>query len=116
MKEVVLKDLLVTIKETKSFVLEQAPDVAQEMILLARIESVVVLTGSVFLFYLVFYFKRKIAELEYDCDDISMAYTLLSIISPIFGMFGLICVLSHLSCWFTPKYFLLKELSKLIGG
>ena len=56
MKEEVLKDLLVTIKETKSFVLEQAPDVAQEMILLARIESVVVLTGSLFLFYLVFYF------------------------------------------------------------
>ncbi len=116
MKEEVLKELLSTIKDTKSFVLEQAPDVAQEMILLARIESVAVLAVSLFLFYLVFYLHRKIGELEYDCDDRSMVYSLLSIISPIFGMLGLICVLNHLSCWFAPKYFLIKQLCKLIGG
>ena len=116
MKEEVLKELLVTIKDTKSFVLEQAPDVAQEMILLARIESVIILIGSLLLFYLLFYFKRKLSEVERSYDEMSMVYALLSIISPIFGMFGLIAVLSSLSCWFAPKYFLLKELSKLIGG
>ena len=116
MKEEVLKDLLVTIKETKSFVLEQAPDVAQEMILLARIESVIVLIGSLLFFYLLFYFKGKLNEIESNYDDMSMVYALLSIISPIIGVIGLVAVLGSLSCWFAPKYFLLKELSKLIGG
>ena len=114
MKEEVLKELLETIKDTKSFVLDQAPDVAKEMILLARIESIIILIGSLFLFYLLFYFKRKLSEIESSYGEMSMIYTLLSIISPIFGMFGLICVLSNLSCWFAPKYFLLEELSKLI--
>ena len=116
MKEEVLKELLVTIKDTKSFVLEQAPGVAQEMIFIARIESSIILVGSLIAIFSFFFFQKKIKEDEDSYSEICFVYSILSVVSPTIGVIIFARFLSNLSCWFAPKYFLLKELSKLIGG
>jgi len=113
MKEEVLKELLETIKDTKSFVLEQAPDVAQEMILIARVESFIIFIVIIISIYGFLFSKKKVKELKPNTDA-SLAYTFSTIAFPGVFIITFMKLVSYLPCWIAPKYFLLKELSKLI--
>jgi len=114
MKEELIKELLTTIKDTKNFVLDQAPEVAQEMILLARVESAIFFAVSLFFITIAFTFlKNKHLKCD-EYSDESLTYLLMRIVFPIIGFCGVLCAINNLSCWIAPKVFLLKQLSNLL--
>jgi hypothetical protein len=117
MKEELIKELLTTIKDTKSFVLDQAPEVAQELILSARVESAIGLLFILIIISISLWFFKKGLKLKkeeegtycykhIDCfggSAIALACTI-----------PFICAMD-LACWFAPKAFLIREISKLVN-
>lgn len=117
MKEELIKELLTTIKDTKSFVLDQAPEVAQELILLARVESAIYFLFIIIISSISLWFFKKGLKLKKEEEDtyynkhIDCFFTsaiALSFTIPFF------CGIS-LACWIAPKVFLIRELSKLVN-
>ena len=117
MKEELIKELLTTIKDTKSFVLDQAPEVAQEMILLARVESAVCFFFMLITISASLWFFKKGLKLQKEVIDIYPTKHIDCFVGSIVSLLLTIpfFVSINLACWVAPKVFLLKELSKLVS-
>ena len=109
-----LIELLDNIRSAKDFAIEQAPDVVQEMIMFHAITSWGGVLISVLLFVLAYWFVK----ISLDDDDMPnegacAGATVLVVAGLFFLCFN---ATTAIMITFTPKYFIVKHLSEMIGG
>ncbi len=111
-----LKEVLETIKQSKGFVLEQAPDLAKEVVLNAKVSALYNLLVSLFFMALTGSYLIHLAGIEGEIKGYQFGLMVASIIVGIISSFGFLCTIeSIISLVTAPKMYILKELSKAIG-
>ncbi len=104
-----LQDLLTNMTQAKAFVLEQAPDVVREIVLLGRIQNTAeVMASLVFFVFALFLLFKGIKEQE---EPFFMLGAFLSM----GGIFLTMISFSNAALvWFAPKLYVIKEIGELI--
>jgi hypothetical protein len=120
--ERLLKLITDSLEQGKDFVLEQAPDVVQQLILLKRIEySVYVLVAVPFLAVTAAFVLRSLPRIKEEFNDMSSP-PLRSFASAVLGVIAFpttIMLFENilpvlLKVWFAPKVYLLEYLASIV--
>lgn len=113
--------LLETMVATKDFTLEQAPLLAQELILFNRVWLSVIIIFSICLMYCAKYIKRNLIGVSEtrEGSDKQAGYVVLSMSSSISSIIGVIIFFLNIRdvflVWSAPKLFLLEHLANLVS-
>lgn len=117
MNEAVAKELLNWLQGTRTFVLDQAPDLAKEIVAWGRVESALgILLGLIFVgvTFGLSYQGHKI----WLKDNLADCLILFWVFGVIVGIVGICITLCNLSTWaqatFAPKIYLLEYLGHLL--
>ena len=120
--ERLLKIIADNLEQGKEFVVEQAPDVLQQLILWQRVESLLALCFCICLFLigtLVFYKNIKIINKADKIDDVA-SNVIICITSSFISIFSFIsipiAIQTYLVVWIAPKVFIIEYLAKLTNG
>lgn len=102
----VVQELLILLKDTKSFVIEQAPEIAREIVLNGRILSLTMVLASITGFICAYKFHLFIQKEKWD--EFSYIFVIFMLIGSVFFLcFGFSGALLAL---FSPKLYILNEL------
>lgn len=115
-----LKEVIDMVKDSKSFVKEQAPDLAKEIILNAKVSALYNLIVGVIFFALSVNYLVYIAGVDSDPEAKVKGYqfglAITSGIAALISGFGTLCTIESIISLITaPKMFILKELSKAVS-
>ncbi len=120
--ERLLKIIADNLEQGKEFVVEQAPDVLQQLILWQKVESLLALCFCACLFLigtLVFYKNIKIINKAKTIDDVASSViivTLSGVVSIFSFVFIPVTIQAYLVVWIAPKVFIIEYLAGLTGG
>jgi len=112
-----------TCKESADFVLAQAPEVVQQLILLKRIECSIFLCLSVAMIALLTWGAhhsiQKLREAHENNDDGPIIVWVVAMVLTVFGAsIGTLVTLDHISntltVWFAPKVYILEYAAHLL--
>ena len=111
-----LKEVIDTIKDSKSFVVKQAPDLAQEIILEAKVSALYNLLVSLFFLAVTGSYLFSLTHVEGEIKGYQFGLMVASIIVGIISSFGFLCTIESIISLITaPKMFILKQLSKAVS-
>lgn len=118
MKEEALKEVLNIIQSTKYFVLEQAPDLAKDIVSYGRIFSLFELSISIFLVvFTVLFFKftkKRVKNNDWN-DDCWMPISIIGTIVIIIGVISsIVNVEQAILAWCAPKMYLLEYVGSIL--
>jgi len=112
-------DLIISgAKDATHWTLEQAPDVAREMVAAGRVKSVfaiVVIAGisAVFAMLARKAFKKAETDTSSDADWVT-AFMLATVASVVLAIAALVNIYGAITIWFAPRVYLLEEAAKLL--
>lgn len=107
-------ELVEIIKSSKDFAIEQAPDVARQMILRQEIVGAIFLVAALF-FYLSWFKLYRYLKKEEQDESIWFLYVIFGSVAGLFFFaFGLCVIDETITVIFAPKVYLLEHLSSII--
>ena len=120
--ENLVKVITATISDTKQFVLDQAPELAQQVILRGRVTDTfwtlffMLLTTVMARFSINNWEKFRVAKEYSDDKGFYLAFGILTAVVAIFSLVGFgVNVGDCITSWVTPKIYLLEYLKSLLS-
>jgi len=120
--ERILKLLADSLEQGKDFALEQAPDIAQELILWKRVEwvcaVVIGLVACLLLYWAcrLLWRRSKLPECKDFREGIELSSVVCGTLSCVALGIWLGCTISSLQVWFAPKLYILEYAANILKG
>lgn len=110
-----LQLLIDTLKGSKEFIISQAPDIVQEIVIRGKFHSVIGAVCFILgLFLIPKLFKRMIGSIDAEAESDVVKYAICLTLVVVMSFVGLMEVCMNWGVWITPKLYVLETIASMI--